>query len=295
MLLKYNKLAVVLGGITMTTHNYLDTYKSKFVLDSRGIVGWYDGVDMRRDITARPISTGDFAEKGYKGGRVVSLSGYAKADTIEEAQMLRDQFTSILSDGGYAEMGVASYIEKPDVQSVVTERFLKVGLEGAPTWIQQTDLYASFKIDLYAPDPRLYSAPRSITLEDSTSKGGLDLPLDYPLDFQGPTISQAIAIWNVGNTESWPIFIVTGDYYAGFEISDGNSKKVRYEGIVSTASPVLIDLGAGVAMQNGTDKSNLLTRRDWFSIPPNSSIQPRFYPIEDAFGWCDIIYRDTWI
>jgi phage-related protein len=119
--------------------------------------------------------------------------------------------------------------------------------------------------------------------------------MNYPVNYGGGIKVQAISISNDGNTESWPVFKVTGDFFLGFSITDGGNNKITYNGIVTMTDPVTIDTGAGTATQGRTDKSVNLSSREWFSIPAGKSIQPIFLPKQDAAGWCDIMYRDTWI
>ena len=127
-------------------------------------------------------------------------------------------------------------------------------------------------------------------------QGGLDYPLTYPLDFNfnGPAASTQ-TVKNQGNAPAWPVFKVNGDYNAGFVIGDNAGNEVIYTGMVTSAAPVFIDMGAGTAIQNGVDKTAQVTKREWFSIPPGGTIRPDFSPRQNGVGWCDIIYRDTWI
>lgn len=284
MYLKDESLVVEFDGRLQVRHEHTAT--PQFVLDPTALTGFFDGPGTKRDTTSRPVAWGDFKEPAYKHGRLMSVTGTAIANNAVELQLLRDDFVSLYSDGGYGEMRVLNS---------AGVRYMYVGVEGTPRWEVQYDNVATFKLDLYAPDPRMYGPEFRALITDRISTGGLDFPLDFPVDFAGPQVHIATTAANYGNVDAWPKFVVTGDYFFGFEITNGSSKVVRYEGMVSRSSPVTIDMGAGTAIQNGVDKSNLLTRRDWFPIPPNSSIQPVFHPIQDAFGWCDIIYRDTWI
>lgn len=286
MYLQDDYLAISIGNLKM---NSFQTAKPEFVLDPDAISGWTDGVGTKRDNTPRPISWGDFPEPSYKNARLISITGTAIARNATELQLMRDDFMGTLQHGSYEEMRVETSTGRRNA------RYAIVGIEGTPRWVQQHDTIATWKLDLYAPDPRIYGVEQRMTLTDTTVTGGADFPITFAFDYGSAEVPEAYQIYNYGNTQAWPKFIVTGDYFLGFEVTNGNSKKIRYEGVVTRSAPVTIDMGAGTAMQSGVDNSHLLTRRDWFSIPPNSSIQPMFYPIQDAFGWCDIIFRDTWI
>lgn len=304
MYLKYDDIVISLGSLRINSFQTgKDEYgklRPQFVLDPDGIVGIDDGPGTKRNNTPRPISWGDFSEPGYKSARLITLTGTAIAHSPSDLQAMRDDFMGELQHGKYEEMRIQTgeLQGTPNPREGVrtyTSRSANVGIEGTPRWNRLGDTVAAFKIDLYAPDPRMYGDKQVVMITDTTVVGGLALPAMFPVDFENPRASQATAIENHGNTDAWPTFVVTGDYYLGFQISDGRSKIVRYEGIVTETAPVTIDMMSGIVLQNGTDKSNLLTRRDWFSIPPLGSIQPTFQPIQDAWGKCDIIFRDTWI
>jgi hypothetical protein len=258
----------------------------QFIFDENALQGFLDGVNVKRDETVRPNQWGDFQEPSLFASRQLTLSGTAVASSPAELLSMRDEFTGLLNTGGYSEISI---------QNSVGTRYLTVGLGDSPSFVQKTDNFAIWKLELYAPDPRLYGSVMNLQITDSTVTGGIDYPMDYPLNYGGDTKVQAMAMYNAGNTDSWPVFTVVGNFYMGFHITNNAGSIVTYEGIVSMTAPVEIDMGRGTAMQSGVDKSAMLTRRDWFSIPPGGSIQPMFYPIEDSVGWCDIMYRDTWI
>lgn len=283
MILQRDVLNVTIGRTIFRSSPFANP---QFVFDDNALVGFTDGVNVKRTEAVRPNQWGDFAEPGLLSSRILTLTGTAVADTPEQLHQMRDEFVAILSHGGYEEIAV---------QNASGTRYINVSLHNSPSFIQKIDKAALWKLELYAPDPRMYGQKRFAQITDGSVSGGLDFPINYPLDFGGPIIPEAVVLYNNGNAHSWPEFKVTGDYFSGFEITDGLNSVLRYEGTVTTQAPVTIDTGRGVVLQNGVDNSRLLSRRDWFSIPPGSSIAPRFYPIQDAFGYCDIMYRDTWI
>lgn len=260
---------------------------SYFVFDPDAIQGFYDGVSVKRTETVRPNQWGDFSEPSLLNARVLTLTGTAIAmQGPGELLQMRDKFTSLLIDGKYREIAITNSSGS---------RYLNVTLQGQPAWVVKSDNVALWKLDLYSPDPRMYGPIKSRQLTDSIITGGTDYPVDYPVDYGQATAVNAISISNNGNTHSWPKFYAIGDYNGGFSITDNGSNLIRYDGMVTRSAPVLIDTAAGTATQNGVDKSNLLSSRQWFSIPPGQSIQPIFIPSADVAGWCEIIYRDTWI
>lgn len=296
MYLKYDDISIGLGNLRM---NSFQSRAPQFVLDPDALSGFDDGPGTKRNNTPRPTSWGDFSETAYKSARLMTITGTAIANTPWELQRMRDDFMSVLQHGGYQEMSVQTgdiqgTRPRDDINNRST-RYISVGLEGTPRWVRQSDTFATWKMELYAPDPRMFGPKNVVVITDSTIVGGLALPAAFPIDFDNPRVSEAVTMYNFGNTESWPVFKVTGDYYLGFQITDSRSNIIRFDGIVTNSAPVTIDMAAGTAIQSGVDKSNMLSRRDWFSIAPNGSVQPTFIPIQTGFGRCDIIYRDTWI
>lgn len=285
MYLKTDKITVTLGDVVLTSHLNFQL-EQQFNLDPTGISGWLDGTSTRRLTTARPNGNGDFVERSYMDSRIISLSGVAMAKTPAAIRNLRDIFMGIFSNGGYREISVQLGSEV---------RYATAGLEGKPSWIVLNDNNAAWKIDLYAPDPFIYGAEKIVQTEANVTSGAMAYPLTYVLDYSLIKPEAAQSISNRGNAEAWPKFRVVGNYYSGFTISNNLNKKVTYNGLVTTQSAVTIDMATGTAMQNGVDKTTLVSDRGWFSIAPQETIRPSFIPIQNGSGWCDIIYRDTWI
>lgn len=265
----------------------------QFVLDETAIAGWDDGVGVRRGTsdTSRPISDGDFPEQGLLGSRTITLTGMAIATNPIELQQLRDTFVGLLNDGNSIEMSV---------ENAAGTRYATVYLGNQPNWTQKFDNSAVWKIDLWAPDPRIYGIKKRFQVPGGLSsvgdQTGLGMPIGYPLDYGGAGAVPHYFMDNNGNIESWPVFTVYGAYPNGFTLTyAGASKKVVYNGPVSFADPVTVDMAAGSATQSGIDKSYNLSSRGWFSIPPGSLIQPQVIVQDLSSGWCDIIFRDTWI
>jgi hypothetical protein len=287
MFLKNDRIVVTLGGsggVRITSHRD-QNLASQFNFDPTAFSGWTDGVSVRRSDAPRPTGHGDYVEKATLASRLVTLQGIAYADASYALHVMRDRLMGIFSDGQYSSIAV----QYGDV------RYATVGLEGSPSWVPTTDTSANWKLDLYAPDPFIYGEEQMVQTGANVSKGGLSFPLSYPLDFQIIGNDTAQTVTNRGNAKAWPKFRVVGDYYSGFTVSDNLGNKITYNGIVTKQSPVVIDMQTGVALQNGVDKSTMLSDRGWFAIPPYSTIQPTFTPIQNGSGWCEVIFRDTWI
>lgn len=286
MFLQTDRITIQLDGILITS-GHQRPYPV-YVLDPTAITGWTDGVNIKRSETARPLNDGSFYDPTNFESRTIVLTGTALASSVTELHQMRDSFVKILTNKQYQVMSLTNNLDT---------RYAIVSLSSKTEWIQQADKVASWKLELYAPDPRIYGPDQYYQIGSSTSSaGGLKFIIKYPMNYNNSNSLEDLQyITNNGNYESWPVFKVTGDFASGFTITDSVNKEVTYSGMVTTESPVTIDMGHGTAIQNDIDRSALLIKRDWISIKPGETIRPQFQPIQAGPGWCDIIHKDTWI
>jgi len=285
MYLKNTSISVNIKSLVFTSHKNAQK-TSQYNLDPTAVSGWLDGVEPRRSTTARLSGHGDFSEATFLNSRLVSFSGVAMAPDAGTLQNMRDTFVGTLGNGDYTEMSVTINGET---------RYATVGIEGKPSWVIINDKNAIWKMDLYAPDPFIYGAEKTVQTGESITIGGLDYALSYPLDYHTTGLNSTQTVKNNGNATAWPKFKVTGDYYRGFSIDNNLGDKVTYNGVVTLQAPVIIDMAKGTATQNGVDKTILMTKREWFPIHAQETIQPAFRPVDNGYGWCDIIFRDTYV
>lgn len=291
MILNKSYIAVKFGTVSFYSKKLplaadLPQFNKQIVLDPNAITGWLDGPGTRRDTTPRLAVDGDFYEPAVNSARMISITATAIALTPSLLQQLRDELMGQCEDGTYEELWITT-----DTQ----QRMALVGYEGTPQWVPLSDTAASVKIDLYAPDPRVYGDWQSFTLSQGGNSGSLKYPLKYPLNFFRPASERDASVKNNGNTRAYPSFKVTGGFTQGFSITDNRNSRVTFSGIVTQQAPVIIDMFKGTATQNGVDKSALITVRNWFSVKPGETLTPSFQPIKDGTGVCDIMFRDTWI
>lgn len=289
MYLKKDNIVATVGKVTMRSSKVVGLSKN-FILDPTAVSGWTDGTNVRRDNTVRLVKHGDFSEKATMGARLISFSGTAVAKTMIELQEMRDDFVGTLSDGSYGPLTVTTK---------AGTRTATVGLEGRTSWVQQADLFASWKIDFYAPDAFIYGEWKTSTISTVVpeSVGGLTYILTYPLNYNVDQ-SEALArtVTNKGNAKAWPVYKIIGNIPSGFELRDNRDNIVAFSGQVSIQAPVTIDMRKGTATQGGVDKSTLFTARDWFGVDPGEIMRPVFMPYKvNGAGRCDILIRDTWI
>lgn len=155
-----------------------------------------------------------------------------------------------------------------------------------------------WELPLYAEDPHFYGAERTVQVTTPGADYGLVWPLFDPaglLDWgvDGPGGTGVLA--NAGRAEAWPVAVVSGNAASGFRLGDGLGHWVVYRGAVTEQAPVRLDFAAGSASQGG-DRTQLVTGRGWWSVPPGGRVQPVVESLQQGTTCrCDITIYDTYI
>lgn len=283
-----------------STYFYHDTGTlPRFVFDPEAIVGMDDTPEIRRDTVERPWSHGNFYDRGFYGPRLISMSGHAIAKTSVQLYQMRDKLVHLFRTG--ETQWVTFYADNESGW-----RHIRAALGSKITWTQMTDTYAQWRFELYAADPRTYGSLQESTLFPTEARGiGIYYPLMHPdhkvLDYNldARAVPRNLPLVNEGNEEAWPVFKVFGKFATGFSIKT-SSKTITYTGGTSRTTPVVIDTFTGTATYGSGDRSYLLTRRDWMSIPAYGSTTLMYQPnipniLDDEDTYVDVEWRSTWI
>lgn len=121
-----------------------------YVLGENGIVGWFEGVEVRSMRIPRQNADGEFDSPGYLAGRLITLKGFVLTDSESafEAALealgdipVRDltEFT-VTTDAG-TKGAMVRRVDKPDINVKV--------------WGKAAD----FQLTLLAPDSARYDIP----------------------------------------------------------------------------------------------------------------------------------------
>lgn len=222
--------------------------------------------------TARALSHGALDRTRYYDGRVISLRGEVWAgDAVTfwgAVDALKGAFA--LSPGlkvlTWRREGLA-YDERALVRAAGQLTLpLKAG-----TW------WAEFGAELFAPDPRVYSATLSTASYDPTLAGsgsGVAFPLAFPLTF-GSASSSQLVVDNAGNISTPPVLTVTGPVTNPIVDNDTTGESVYTEGLsLSASDSLVIDTATRSATINGTAVPQYidaeLTR--WFELAPGQNL-----------------------
>lgn len=270
------------------------------VFDPDAVVGLDDIPSVRRDKTSRPTSHGTFGETGYIDPRVITLTGHALAFNSDQLHDLRDKLAMALNTG--TEFALT-------FQTRTSTRTVTGYLDSGMDWVQMYDTYAKWKFDIYCPDPRMYGQPAENPLKSSfgildETGTGIKYPITYPITYSATAATVMTTLSNAGNSISYPVFKFTGAT-EGFSISatlnrtQGTVGTITFVGKTGPNETVTLDMARGRLTVGGSDRSYMLTKRDWITIPPKSSITPRLRlnPSTDIDKKVivNVEYRDTYI
>lgn len=248
------------------------------------VAGWYGGSGVRGDVTAR-LGHGDFVERGYREGRVLTLHGTVVCSSPDVRDWQERNISGMAGDGDWCEL---------TCDDGNAELSTRVRLDGAPQIVKLGTQALRFQVPLRTELPFLYSAWR----ESSLQPVGAGVGFEFAPFSNGGVISFGSAVstdewvWNDGNASSAPVFTVTADS-PGFAVAVGD-KRVTYPWPTLRNTPVVVDM-AGAVLVGGVDQSHLLGERRWATVPPGSIESARFEFLNGGSGWATVRHRDTYL
>ena len=248
------------------------------------VAGWYGGSGVRGDVTAR-LGHGDFVERGYREGRVLTLHGTVVCASSDIRDWQERNISGMAGDGDWCELTC------DDGNAVLSTR---VRLDGAPQIVKLGTQALRFQVPFRTEMPYLYSAWRESTLRPV----GAGVGFEFVPFSRGGVISYGSAVstdewvWNDGNAVSFPVFTVHASS-SGFSVGLGD-RRVTYPHATFPDIPVTVDM-AGAVTVGGVDQSHLLGARGWASVQPGSMESPHFSFLQDGNGWATVRHRDTYI
>lgn len=235
-----------------------------------GLDGWVNGAPMRRPKTNRQGAHGNFAERGWKDERIVSVSGAFFGSSRAEAAHYTDLINAFLADGTGGTLTVSDL----DLGT----RFARVFLDGTPEVNWNGGTVVRFAIDMATPDPRKYGSQSSGQTGPPEDGGGLVYDLGTSvsapgiLDYGDPGSTGIVEVFNLGTADAPPLAFRVAGYTSGFTITELNTgRRLVYTGVVPNGSELVIDPHDGTAKLDGADRGQQLTVREWASTPANGS------------------------
>lgn len=185
------------------------------VLDPDGIKGVWEGVDVRREDTPRPLAHGSFDAPVFLSSRVIPVSGHLSTRSGAELVHEISKLTGLLAGGA---PGVLSL----DDDTGTT--FLNVRLGAATQVTQLDDTTAKFLVTFWAHDPRRYGTTHTYNSGAQVFHYG---------NFASPvtvTIPSAPAAYSI--TSPAGTFTVSGATSGGTHVVDLRTGRVTRNGVL---------------------------------------------------------------
>lgn len=264
---------------------------SGIVVDEDGVKAWRDLPGVKTSLEAREGGDGSFPVRDSDvvySDRTVTFSCAIMAGSRPEAVALMTRLN-----------GLNHRVVKVRVQDV-DDTFVTGWIETAfpSEWSYE---WVPFSVTVAAADPVRYSTElQKVTLTAGARRGAFQYPVRYPINYIDSTsqVSPSGAVWNRGNTTSWPVVTVYGNLVGGFLLMDGRGRALQFDGDVFPASPVRVDCGKRVVSVQGVNVTWALSRREWFDVDPGGDLTVTFQPQKDVTvgeAWAELSARDTWI
>lgn len=267
-----------------------------------------EGFQMRVSDSDQPRGDGAIRGLDYASAKTISF-GFQLIETVDNGgtdyegmwQQIRRTFAPSRStddDLVFKRPGQPErLIRCRPIQLIRTEKFTSFNRMGSPPVV------------LRAVDPRIYSsAVRSgNALVYAVTGGGVDYPLDYPVDFSGGTQMEFVA-QNDGTADAYPLIrfyhpVATGTVN-GVKLTNTTTGQIlTINSVVSSGQILTADMGA---MVNGSDGlvisldgasryGGWALPREPFALAPGSNTL-RFEVIGTATdAICNLTWRDTWM
>ena len=271
--------SITVGGVTIHNSGTLDADGVSWLFS--GTKGWFDGPPVKGGKTDRMQGHGSFAERKFRDGRPITVSGSVHAPSRALASSAQMVLTALLAEGTFD-----AFTVNDEDQGVLSAQ---VQIEGQPLVDWYTPLDIDYQLTFYAPDPLRYGAPVSATTGFPVLAGGLEYDLFTDgtedtgyLEYGEASETGRLLLTNPGNADVWPQFEVTGPLpEQGLEVVRvGTGERLRFVGGVSTGSRLVLDSATGDVMIDGyADRSGLLTIRDWSPVAPGGSAEFEFIPL----------------
>lgn len=274
---------MVIDRITITDGTYAITAdrqptcwpRMAFVSSSGVDDGW--GVDSTK--VQRAGGRGATVSGWQRPGRELTIAGAWQGMDPAEARRVIDTIRAIGATGRTVTLTRQTSLGLRSIDTV---------LDGEPDITAHLDDWSGvieWKLPLYAPDPVWHAPPVEVQASTAGQDVGLVWPLFAPeglLDW-GAVTSQEASIANPGSIDAWPTVTVRGLLPSGFIIADAaTGQRVVYRGAVTPTAPVTIDFAAGTATTPGGGSTELITARDWWTVPAAGTARPTLTSIQSG-------------
>lgn len=280
--------------------NYVDDDGVDWVVNQDA--GWFEPVPERVFDTDKPADSGTYSSPNLDASRVITLTGYAQAPDRAAADRARNQFAALCKRGHLFQL----LVEEPVVDKTAWVK------RGGGNQVNTGPTQFTFQLILIAPDPAKYSA---VVRTDSTplaqdAPGGIQWNGPDGLSgiqWNGPAgntgvqwqsgagANGVITLENDGNTDAPIRFSITGPVVTPTIIRTDTDETLQWNGTVPTGSTLVIDTGTGAVQLDGGNQRPLMSRVDWFTVPPGGIDVLFQSPTPSPTAELLAVWSDAWI
>lgn len=254
--------------------------------------GWDDGRPARPRLTERPNGDGFYRSPNYRGGKVVELSGLARAGSRADREVLKRLLNSVCAEPNT--LYALSKTTRVDTLTAYVE------LADAPVVADLPDgLTLTFNIQVVAPDGRRYATELK-NAEARLEQAGVEgvywngpAPGSTGTEWNGPgpattgVVYQAssatgstIALDNDGTAPAPVLFTITAPSTGTLPTPTitriDTGEVIAYSGTMVVGDVLTINTGTGLALLNGVPVRGAFSRFEPFEIPKAATIAVQF-------------------
>lgn len=249
--------------------------------------GWDNPPGLKDSFTPRAVGHGSYESDAYLEPRLIVLDGLLQGSSRTAVEQALRQLALVGGGPLSTPLTVAGY----DL-----ELTCQVKRAARPSTRRVTTTDVLWQISLLAPDPRKYSTTVSVLSTGIATDalggvlwngpaGSTGTPWNGPagstgVEWQsGSGTTGTVILTNLGTADAPIQFTITDTVEAVVTpsiVDTSTGRTITYGGTVSAGTSLAIDTGAGSVLLDGTNRGPLLTRDEWFSIPPESTIEVLF-------------------
>lgn len=227
------------------------------------VSGWLDTPPPRSTSVERPGRHGLFLGKMRGGGRTIEVELTLATHDLEALHALQEA-TVLEEDPQEEPLVIWSGTVEPQYVLARLER------RAVPTDYQFSMGHHRARLQWVASDPRRYSVTEqggSVGVPNVGS-GGLEFPLEFPLDFGAGRGGSTLVITNEGSVAVWPVFTMTGPITGPIITLTNTGQSLVFDPTwtIAAGETVVVDTDARSVLLSGVPRDDRLHRRDWFPL-----------------------------
>lgn len=280
--------------------NYRDDNGVDWVVNEDA--GWFEPVAPRLFDSDKPADHGTYSSPSLDSSRVITLTGYATAPDPSTADQARNQFSALCRRGHLFQL----LVEEPVIDKMAMVK--RAGGNLRPTRPHQFD----FQLILVAPDPRKYSAlvhTKSTKLAQDApggiqwngAAGSTGVVWNGPAGTTGVQYQTGVGengvmqLANDGTADTPIVFTVAGPVDNPIITRTDTGETLQWTGSVPSGSLLVIDTATGSVLLDNGNQRPLLTKVDFFTIPPGDQIDVAFQaPTPSPTAQLTAAWSDAW-